>query len=774
MKNFLRIPFYYFLVIYSISCCVAQTEQWDALWIGIPHTQKDTNIWTAFRKDIDIKYLPKVVRTKIATDSKYWLWVNEKLVVFEGQLKRGPNPQDTYYDELDLAPYLSVGQNTIAVLTWYWGRDGYDHKSSGKSALLFEADLGDNRILSDSTWSVIRHPAYGNTAPPLPNYRLPEFNILFDARKDVFRWQATDFNDRSWAKAIAYGKPPIGPWHHLAVRPIPFWKDEGLHRYVNLKAIPKQRTGELIIAKLPKNITITPYLKIEATEGQKIDIRTDNYKGGSEFNVRTEYITKAGIQEFETYGYMNGHEVHYRIPKGIKIIDLQYRETRFDTEKIGLFKADDEFYNRLWEKSYTTLNVNLRDAIQDPDRERAQWWGDAVILMGEMLYACDSNSKKMMQKAIRNLIDWQKPNGVLYSPVPAGSWNGELPAQMLAAVGKYGIWNYYLYTGDNKIIHYVYPAIRRYLLLWRLGKNGLVIHREGDWDWMDWGEDIDAPLIENAWYYMALEAAINMAELTGHQSDIPEYRKRLNLINENYNEKFWNGKAYRSPSNKGATDDRGNGLAVVAGIADVSKYGAIKKVLQNEYHASPYMEKYILESLFIMHDASAALERMKLRYAKMVDSPLTTLWEGWGIGAEGYGGGSYNHGWSGGPLTLMAQYVAGIQPQKPGYEMLKIVPQPGDLKNIKCVAPTTKGNVVVELIRKEQRLILDVTISNTVNTLIGIPKIDPKFSNIIVNKKSYFKGRNDVSMQNGPTFVKEDADYFYFHVVGGKWVFELF
>ena len=43
---------------------------------------------------------------RIACDSKYWLWINGDLVVFEGQLKRGPTPSDTYFDEIDLSQKL--------------------------------------------------------------------------------------------------------------------------------------------------------------------------------------------------------------------------------------------------------------------------------------------------------------------------------------------------------------------------------------------------------------------------------------------------------------------------------------------------------------------------------------------------------------------------------------------------------------------------------------------------------------------------------------------
>ena len=56
------------------------------------------------------------------------------------------------------------------------------------------------------------------------------------------------------------------------------------------------------------------------------------------------------------------------------------------------------------------------------------------------------------------------------------------------------------------------------------------------------------------------------------------------------------------------------------------------------------MEKYVLEALFQMGEPTFALERMKQRYTRMLDyAEYTTLFEGWGIGAEGFGGGTINH-----------------------------------------------------------------------------------------------------------------------------------
>jgi len=95
-----------------------------------------SNQWICYRKTINLAEAPTQAMARIAVDSKYWLWINGEPVVFEGQLKRGSTPKDTYFDRVDLTKYLRKGDNTIAVLVWYFGKDGFSHKSSGKAGLV--------------------------------------------------------------------------------------------------------------------------------------------------------------------------------------------------------------------------------------------------------------------------------------------------------------------------------------------------------------------------------------------------------------------------------------------------------------------------------------------------------------------------------------------------------------------------------------------------------------------------------------------------------------
>src|SRR5262245_53864591 len=88
------------LVLPGLVPAASAAVSWTAKWIWAPTSS--ANQWVAFRRSFTLSSTPSKAVTQIAADSKYWLWVNGTLVVFEGQLKRGPNRADTYYDELDL------------------------------------------------------------------------------------------------------------------------------------------------------------------------------------------------------------------------------------------------------------------------------------------------------------------------------------------------------------------------------------------------------------------------------------------------------------------------------------------------------------------------------------------------------------------------------------------------------------------------------------------------------------------------------------------------
>ena len=710
--------------LFAVLSLQAAEKKDSACWISSPQDGVDApNSWVAFRRDIVLDKLPgKAMVAQIAADTKYWLWVNGELAIFEGGLKRGPNPRDTYYDKVDLSRFFKKGKNQIAILLWHFGKDGFSHKDSGRAGVFFSLEADKMNLYSDDEWVCRIHPAFGTSGNPQPNYRLAESNIRFDAGQDMPGWQTANLHSLDgFQSAVKIGRWGDAPWNDLVERPIPQWKDYGIK-----EAIFQRRAGnqvDTVEVSLPYNMQMTPLFTVDDPIGkQLIGISTNHTVAGGTDNLRAEYITRRGVQEYESLGWLNGERLLLTIPSNVKVIAVKYRETGYDATPDGHFECSDDFYNRYWQKALRTLYVNMRDNYFDcPDRERAQWWGDVVLLMSESFYTYSVSTHKLMAKAIRELVGWQRPDGVLFSPIP-GKFKDELPGQMLASIGCYGFWNYYMNTGDRDMIVEVYPAVKKYLSLWQTDETGLTTLRTGGWTWGDWGENRDLRLIMAGWHYIALKGAANMAIVLGLDEDATDYRKLMDSVKEGYN-KCWNGYAYRYPSYQLQTDDRVQALAVISGIADSSKYERILQLFKTQFHASPYMEKYVMEALFMMGEEEYALERTRKRFEEMVnDSNYTTLFEGWGIGERGFGGGTTNHAWSGGAQTVIAKHLCGIEPLEAGYGIFLIEPCPASFTSASITVPTVKGMIHSSFDNAVGGFTLKVTVPKGTIAIVRLPE----------------------------------------------------
>ena len=664
-------------------------EQAGLIWL---ENENEENTWMCFRKEFSWKAGVSAI-AQIAVDSKYWLYINGELVVREGGLKRGPSPKGTYFDELDLSEYLVDGVNHLAVLVWYFGKSGFSHLSSGRGGMMFAMQLPESVLISDASWKGKKHPAFVLPDPndPPTNFRLAESNLYFDATLDIGEWYAVDYDDSSWVTVNIYADTC---WGNLSKRITPQLKDFGICDYMNFCEFREITLEEdtVIAMKLPHNAQFTPILDISAPAGKKITMKTENYEVGmyDEKCAMAVYYTKDGCQQFEAYGWLNGERAYYHIPAGVTIHRLAYRETGYDTEFVGSFECDDAFLNKLWEKCMRTLYVTMRDTFMDcPDRERVQWWGDVNIEMQMALYCLDEKALLLYKKGVDSLVGWSEHGGHMMTVVPSGTEQFELPMQNLA--GIWGFYYYYEYTGDISVPARAYEMSKDYLKLFEMGEDGLVAHRTGSWDWPDWGTNADIRVMENAWYYMALESCKKMAELLGCTEDVDFYENRMQSITENFDKFFLKDGCYYFHTDNEIPDDRANALAVLSGLAEPEAYEGILHILQTVENASPYMEKYVLDALCEMGHIEEAVIRIKRRYKEMVEEDYSTLWEYWSKD------GTMNHAWSGGPLITMAKYIAGIRPTAVGYEDFWVKPQLGKLKYVKCCVPTAKGKITVEV-----------------------------------------------------------------------------
>ena len=732
---------------YSVISTDEKTD-WNAKWIWDKENLTEKNVWMCFNKKVTLDKIPQELIAHISADSKYWLYINGETVVFEGNVKRGPNKNSGYYDSIDIAPFLKKGENSICALVWYWDNEtSYSYSGSGQGGFLFEAESKDITIISDKSWKVKRNSAYVDSALYPPNYRLPEYSIYYDAREDMSNWLNEAYDVSSWENATEYDLGGKGPYGKLFPRGIPILKDYGLKEYENSKDYENytvsKALGEKITVNVPYNAQLTPYLKIKAPAGKKIRITTENTLIGA---VSTTYITKEGEQEFEALGWVNGENITYKIPKGVTVVSLMYRETGYDTSFCGDFRCDDEFMNSLWQKSLRTLYVTMRDNFMDcPDRERAQWWGDVTSEMIMTMYSLDSNSYLLYQKGVEAMLSHVDDTKVLQTVVPINGDYFELPVQQLA--GIVGFLTYYQYTGDKAFVEKVYDASIDYLKLWEIGENNLVVHREGSWDWPDWGNKADMTAIENAWVYYALSATEEMAKISGKTTDIPFITERKEAIAKGY-QTLWTEEGFKS-DDASKPDDRANALAVLAGLAKKEQYNTIKNVLTTTKNSSPYMEYYVLEALCKMGEYDSAYNRIKDRYEDMMCEDYSTLWEFWDSWR-----GTRNHAWSGGPLVIMSKHFAGITPLEAGYQKVNIDPQYNLSDSMSCTVPSVKGLITLVYKNLNGTYTVNLTLPQGMTAVLSVPH----GAVVNINSKPFYQnGKYINNLEKGNVEIVETA-----------------
>ncbi|WP_211483567.1 alpha-L-rhamnosidase C-terminal domain-containing protein [Pontixanthobacter rizhaonensis] len=772
------------VAIFFVSMPVANAVTWQAEWIWAKDGAAIPNSWAALRKDITLSEIDGEAIAYASADTKYWLWINGELVVFEGSYTGGPSPvkpaprvdnfpiaSHKYYDEIDIAPYLKEGENTIAVLAWYYGDNGTKgtHISTGQPGFLFQAQVGDQLIVSDASWKAKTHTAY-QPAEKKPPFRVAAWSVNYDARKSMgdwgdSAWYRAGYDDSSWDAAKGGRKPPRAPFFNLFKSDVPPLNNFGL---ANCENYPEARfpfvsDGQTIKCNLDFNKNVTPYFDIESDEGLEISIRSNMKRN----TIDSFYTTTSGRQQFESYSWMNARVLEFTIPAGVTVHGLKYRWTGVG-EPRGHFESDDPWLTRIWQMSENTLYICARDNFMDtPDRERGLWIGDVADQASYLFYVMDQPGRDLLKKAITVTMAFSDSESGKFAGLGPGRFR-ELPAQSLQFIEQ-GVWHYYYNTGDLETLRYAYPYVHRYLALWETQENGLIVFRNGAWSWTDWGpqDTIDYDAIQNALYYSALVSARKMALELNDNTHLEFYDRRIEELKRAYQDQFWQDGFYSSDPET-LKDDRANAIAILFGLAEPAQYQAIvDNVLVPNQFASPHFEWMVYQAMAKAGRYDDAISRMKQRYAKQVDNPaLSTLAE--------YlpSGGTENHAWNA-PATVLSQHIAGIEPTSIGWQTYQIMPNLAHLKYVKQLVPSVKGDIAFEMRRSDMEITMALDTPDDTTAMVGIPKEHFEIEEVRANGSVIWSGGlpSDEIARDKTTvkFAGADEKYIKFEVGPGDW-----
>jgi len=199
-----------------------------ARWLGVSWPQDfspEPNSYFAYRRVIKLNEKPTKAPTIITGDSRYWLWVNGKLVI------QGPQrglAQHWHLDPVNLVPYLKRGKNCIAVLLHSLGVNTGQYRFNGRTGIwcdgIWNVGRKKVRFRSDDQWRVRRANWY------ITHHERSNifwgFQEWLDKSLEPKNWKLPSFDDSDWSQAFPLGPLRTYPWLEPEMRFIDNLVDE--------------------------------------------------------------------------------------------------------------------------------------------------------------------------------------------------------------------------------------------------------------------------------------------------------------------------------------------------------------------------------------------------------------------------------------------------------------------------------------------------------------------------------------------------------------------
>ena len=415
-----------------------------------------------------------------------------------------------------------------------------------------------------------------------------------------------------------------------------------------------------------------------------------------------------------------------KLSKAYRFVNVQYDEEvtldsvsmlyeYADVKEHGSFTCNDSELNRIYDVAKYTFELNTREFFIDGiKRDRWIWSGDAYqsYLMNYYLYF-DNETVKRTTYALRG----KDPVTSHVNTIMDYTFFWFL-----------GIYDYYLYTGDENFIAQNYDRMKTLMdyVLARRNNDGLMEWMTGDWIFIDWAEGLSKKgevSFEQLLFARSLETMALCAEIANDNAGASGYKSLAADMKKKLFEIYWNEnkKALLHSRVDGKQTDNVTRYANMFSIffdyfSPEQKQAVKSSVLLNDKIqkiTTPYMRFYELEALCAMGEQDYVLNQMKEYWGGMLNLGATSFWEEYNPskkGAEHYAmygrefGKSLCHAWGASPIYLLGKYYLGVKPTSAGYATYEIAPVLGGLQWMQGAVPTPAGNIELYCSTKEMKV----------------------------------------------------------------------
>jgi alpha-L-rhamnosidase len=340
---------------------------------SVPRDPERENRHVLFRRRFSLEQTAKTV-VYITADDVYKLYINGTFVT------QGPCPGYSFhyfYNTVDISDYVKVGENVIAVHTYYQGLINRVWVSGdGQHGLLLDVCANGNTVLkSDDTFLCREHSAF--SAVGIAGYDT-QFLERYDAAAPEVGFEKPGFDDASWESA----RPRRHAAYDLFPQP---------SRRLEFEAIApvevKRRAdrwlidfGGIFVGSLAMNVTGTRGDEVVMRFAQEL-----NDDGTPRHGLRAncdyvEYMRlSGGADQLNQFDYKSFRYVEIECPENCRLdepsIVLHARHYPFELK--AECKYNDEASLAIWDLCVNTLRYGVQEFIQDcMEREKGYYLGD--------------------------------------------------------------------------------------------------------------------------------------------------------------------------------------------------------------------------------------------------------------------------------------------------------------------------------------------------------------------------------------------------------------
>lgn len=709
--------------------------RWRASWIWTQERAAEEGRHVVeLRRHLDLDEVPAAAACRVFAVSRYVLYVNGR------ELARGPARTGSglgLFDELDLAPALHTGRNSIDVVAWlyheanpWWRPLPALASDLAGGGFVLEASVGTKMLISDRSWE----------ARPRPGWCLRDQSVFVNRGRErldpgsAAAWRPARELDSHALGEARHGSPPsyaVGPLEPSRVSsPV-------------VSEVELRRTGPATFAA-DRIVAGTISLEISGPPGRPVTFQVTEFVDGAglpaprPMEARFEVVAAGPARRVESLDIYGLRALGFEPSPGVEVERASVRERLHPVVGGAWFECSDPLLNRIWEVGRRTVTLCSLDAYVDcPTREQRSWTGDSVV---HQMVDLTTNLDWSLARRQPALLACLRPDGML--PMAVG---GDLQHHDFTVIPDcalhwiHSVWLLYRYAGVPDEIASLLPAVES-VLRWFLpfrDARGTPVDVTGwlliDWAWIETAGP-SAPLA-GLWGRSLLE----FAEMCGWLGDRGRARWALEVhaaLAAGF-ERFWDPvrRRYRDSDGAGATpaaSQHAQAAAIVGRLAPPERWGRLVEVLTDEeslVHAAfaapsgpaapgselevagdflhrremaPWWEldRQLVRAQpffrYVVHEALAAARRADL---------IATLCRDWdwllrrcdGTWGETWYGGTHCHGWSSSPTADLMTYVLGITPAEPGFGKVRVDPHLGGLDWARGAVPSPAGLIEIEV-----------------------------------------------------------------------------